>query len=98
MNQLGTTCKLCKNGISTDSLCRMVQRGQAQIGVRQPGRTPMSERDRTTPDAPDSAVTLRHMIMGFRVTQLIYVAAKIGVADLLRLGPQSIDALAAGSG
>jgi SAM-dependent methyltransferase len=36
--------------------------------------------------------------MGFRVTQLIYVAAKIGVADHLRLGPQSVDALAEGSG
>jgi O-methyltransferase domain/Dimerisation domain len=38
------------------------------------------------------------MIMGFRVTQLIYVAAKLGIADQLRLGPQSVDALAGVSG
>jgi hypothetical protein len=58
----------------------------------------MPERDHTAPDAPDPAVALRHMIMGFRVTQLIYVAAKLGIADHLRLGPQSVDALAGVSG
>jgi hypothetical protein len=58
----------------------------------------MPARDRTAPDALDPAVALRHMIMGFRVTQLIYVAAKLGIADHLRLGPQSVDALAGVSG
>lgn len=58
----------------------------------------MPERDHTASDAPDPAVALRHMIMGFRVTQLVYVAAKLGVADHLRLGPQSIDVLAGISG
>jgi Dimerisation domain len=58
----------------------------------------MPARHRSAPDAPDPVVALRHMIMGFRVTQLIYVAAKLGLADQLRLGPQSIDALAGVSG
>jgi O-methyltransferase domain/Dimerisation domain len=58
----------------------------------------MPEQDCTAPDAPDSRVALRHMIMGFRVTQLIYVAAKLGIADHLRLGPQSVDSLAGVSG
>jgi hypothetical protein len=58
----------------------------------------VSERDLAAPDTPDPAVALRYMIMGFRVTQLIYVAAKLGIADHLRLGPQIVDALAGVSG
>jgi hypothetical protein len=58
----------------------------------------MPEQDCTAPAPPDPAVALRHMIMGFRVTQLIYVAAKLGIADHLRLGPQSIETLAGVSG
>ena len=29
---------------------------------------------------------MTQMMMGFRVTQLLYVAAKLGIADLLRIG------------
>ena len=58
----------------------------------------MTGRDRTTPDRPDPGMTLRYMIMGFRVTQLIYVAAKLGITDHLRLGAQSVDALARATG
>ena len=42
----------------------------------------------------DTSQTLARMIMGFRVSQMIYVAAKLGIADLLKDGPQSADALA----
>jgi hypothetical protein len=35
-----------------------------------------------------TATTLRQLIMGFRITQLIYVAAKLGLADQLQQGPQ----------
>jgi hypothetical protein len=45
------------------------------------------------PDATTVAA-LRNMIMGFRVTQLIYVAAKLGLADHLRHEPQTPDRLA----
>jgi hypothetical protein len=38
---------------------------------------------------------LLQMIMGFRATQLLHVAAKLGLADLLHAGPQSAQALAA---
>ena len=34
------------------------------------------------------------MIMGFRTTQLLHVAAKLGIADLLEAGPRPIAALA----
>jgi hypothetical protein len=34
------------------------------------------------------AAALRQLIMGFRATQLVHVAAKLGLADLLRAGPQ----------
>lgn len=40
------------------------------------------------------ATILREMIMGFRTTQLIYVAAKLNIADHLRQGPQQVDVLA----
>jgi SAM-dependent methyltransferase len=45
-----------------------------------------------------AAATLRQMIMGFRVTQLVYVAAKLGLADHLRPGPQSPQELAQAAG
>ncbi len=39
--------------------------------------------------AESAAATLRQLIMGFRMTQLIYVAAKLGLADQLEQGPQT---------
>jgi ubiquinone/menaquinone biosynthesis C-methylase UbiE len=37
---------------------------------------------------------LSQMIMDFRFTQMLYVAAKLSIADLLKDGPQSVEALA----
>lgn len=45
--------------------------------------------------APDS---LRELITGYRVTQLIYVAAELGIADLLKDGPKHYEELARDSG
>jgi hypothetical protein len=42
----------------------------------------------------DETTRLRQLIMGFRVTQLIYVAAKLGIADHLAQGPRTTDDLA----
>jgi ubiquinone/menaquinone biosynthesis C-methylase UbiE len=41
-----------------------------------------------------SAMMLRELLCGFWVSQSIYVAAKVGVADLLADGPQSCERLA----
>jgi O-methyltransferase/methyltransferase family protein len=41
---------------------------------------------------------LQQMIMGFRTTQLLHVAAKLGIADLLEPGQRSVAALAASCG
>ena len=41
---------------------------------------------------------LQQMIMGFRTTQLLHIAAKLGIADLLEGGPRPIIALAAACG
>ena len=41
---------------------------------------------------------LREQIMGFRTTQMIHVAAKLGLADLLAAGPRSVAELAAAAG
>jgi hypothetical protein len=49
--------------------------------------------EKPLPDV-SAAVTLRQLIMGFRVTQLIYVAAKLGLADRLEHGPQTPQQLA----
>lgn len=45
-------------------------------------------------ELPVGAAELRHLIMGFRTSQMIYVAAKLGIADHLDAGPQTADALA----
>ncbi len=52
--------------------------------------TPQSD----TPN-PETVQTLIEMIMGFRVSQMIHVAAQLGIADLLQSGPQTAEQLAA---
>ncbi|MDQ6643503.1 MAG: methyltransferase, partial [Chloroflexota bacterium] len=47
----------------------------------------------TTNDVP-SQLVLQRLIRGFEVTQCIYVAAKLGIADLLKDGPMSSEELA----
>ena len=42
--------------------------------------------------APEEA--LNQMMSGFRVTQLIYVAAELGIADLVQEAPKNVDELA----
>jgi hypothetical protein len=44
--------------------------------------------------APANGGALRQLIMGFRTTQMIYVAAKLGIADRLAEGPLRAEALA----
>lgn len=44
------------------------------------------------PSAPGAA--LADLIWGYQRTQLVYVAAKLGLADLMAEGPTSVDALA----
>jgi hypothetical protein len=46
----------------------------------------------------DASRTLLQMIMGFRITQMIYVAARLRIADLLNDGPQTADTLAQATG
>jgi DNA-binding IclR family transcriptional regulator len=41
-----------------------------------------------------SQMSLDEMVNGARYTQLLYVAAKLGIADLLKNGPRSPDDLA----
>ena len=47
-----------------------------------------------TTDPSSSAQKLREMIVGFQASQLLYVAAKLGIADRLKAGPQSCEDLA----
>jgi len=46
----------------------------------------------------DEALRLRQLIMGFRLTQMIYVATKFGIADRLAAGPLKAEALAEPTG
>jgi len=41
---------------------------------------------------------LRHLFLGYRVSQAIYVAAELGIADLLAEGPKSAEELASACG
>jgi hypothetical protein len=43
----------------------------------------------------DARRALLRLVSGYRITQAIYVAAKLGIADLLRDGPRTVDELAA---
>ena len=43
----------------------------------------------------DPAVVARQLLMGFRGTHLLYVAAELGVADVLQDGPVAVDEIAA---
>lgn len=47
---------------------------------------------------PSPQARLQEMIVGFRPAQLINVAAKLGIADLLKDGPKSCDEMAVGVG
>ena len=51
-----------------------------------------------TKDRNPSPLVLFQMATGYWVSQAIYVAAKLGIADLLKDGPQSCVALAAATG
>ncbi len=51
----------------------------------------------TTNDFPPQLV-LQQLIQSLQITQCIYVAAKLGIADLLKDGPQSHEELAKATG
>jgi hypothetical protein len=40
------------------------------------------------------AAVLRRLIVGYRLSQALHVAAKLGIADLLKNGPKTVDELA----
>jgi O-methyltransferase domain/Dimerisation domain len=48
--------------------------------------------------ATTPAEELRHLFFGYRVSQAIYVATELGIADLLASGPHSADDLATATG
>jgi len=54
----------------------------------------MSENGPTGADAVPPPATLLQMMTGYWVSQALYVAAKLGVADLLAEGPRPVEALA----
>jgi hypothetical protein len=59
----------------------------------------MNDAQRTdSPSPTPAAATMQRLIMGFRITQLVAVAARLGVADHLRHGPRTPDQLAGSIG
>jgi hypothetical protein len=46
----------------------------------------------------ETSQKLTQMIMGFRISQMIYVVARLGIADLLKSGAQTADVLAQATG
>lgn len=55
----------------------------------------MSTESEVSSSYSSQVAQLRELIGGYRLTQLIYVAAKLGIADLLRDGPKPVIELAA---
>src|SRR5258708_5740546 len=59
----------------------------------------MSTRDQHTgPIEPPPSGVMLQLIAGFWVSRALYIAAKLGIADLLAAGPQESTALAAATG
>src|SRR6187401_1935749 len=56
--------------------------------------TPPDEAMAAEVDGPPPAVALLQMMTGYWVSQALYVAAKLGVADLLADGPRPAEELA----
>ena len=54
----------------------------------------MSQPDDEDEDLTRAQATLQQMTNGYWTTQIIYAAAKLGIADLLTHGPQDVDTLA----
>src|SRR6476469_5185760 len=52
----------------------------------------------TDASTAERAQVLFNLINGYHVTQMIHVAAKLGIADLLKSGPQDASALAGATG
>jgi SAM-dependent methyltransferase len=52
----------------------------------------------TPGDGANDAAALQRLIMGFRASQLVHVAARLGLADLLAQGPLPADRLAQAAG
>ena len=68
------------------------------ITFKERGSTMSSEDEAQAADLSSQVAQLRELIGGYRLTQLIYVAAKLGIADLLKDGPKLIDELADSTG
>jgi hypothetical protein len=60
--------------------------------------TPPSRDTSPVPPSPSPTAALSQLLRGSLVTQLIHVAAVLGVADLLRAGPKSSQELATAAG
>src|SRR5437667_4677508 len=58
----------------------------------------MNEHNRTSSVDIPPPVAMLQMIAGFWVSRAIYIAAKLGIADLLKDGPQNSEALAQATG
>ena len=59
----------------------------------------MSTDSGSNPTSPPAELRqMLQLLNGFRVTQALYVAARLGLADILKDGPQPIEALAATTG
>lgn len=48
----------------------------------------------TAQSPPETRTRLRELIEGYRMTQMVYVAAKLGIADYLKAGPLPVKELA----
>jgi predicted SnoaL-like aldol condensation-catalyzing enzyme len=94
--------KAVEHRVGRDDLGAMRQLGVISESVPAPGPPRSGEAGETreskhSQDA-EPAVVLREMIMGFRMTQLIFVAARLGIADLLAAGAQRAEDLAERAG
>ena len=88
--------KFCEVDSTFSEIQNSSTRGYRWRGLtaRQPAWWRNAMPDDSAPDAGPLPAALLQMMTGYWVSQALYVAAKLGVADLLVDGPQSVEHLA----
>src|SRR5262245_42190154 len=69
-----------------------------QTTPKKAARSVKAPRAAKAPKTPPPPVAMRDLVTGYWVSRLVYVAAKLGIADLLAKGPKSAEDLAAAVG
>ena len=84
---------LKSHGVGLEQVRQLLLHPPGEVGLL-PSRAPAPP----PPSPVDSEAGMIQMIMGFWVSRAIYTVAKLGIADILKGGPKSVEGLAEATG